>query len=275
LLSPPKRTVTKTEFEFRVDAGIVSADQRNLQMMNGRQLYETQKELYRDPEYHQIDLVKFTQERPDSLKTKDYNWVDEAFNDVLIGNYYLSAQGKTGKLDYYVAGAYFGQDGTFRNTNFNRLNFRTNTTYHFSNKVKLTNNINLSGNTGDTYDYNDLYYTYLSMPWDNPYDANGDPVYVDQSTVGWWSRDKINPFHTIDHSEHSYHGFDLNYDLVFDWDITKWLSFTSSNRFSAFTTFSKNYFSPVVAGTYHDKGISKNLQMSHTELSPPICSGSV
>jgi TonB-linked SusC/RagA family outer membrane protein len=249
-----KRGSGEPQFEFRTANGINVADQGNLQMMTGRELYETQKELYRIPESNVIDLVKFTAERPSSLKDKNFDWVDALFRPAYTQNYYLSASGKSNKLDYFVSGSYFDEAGTFRNTDYQKINARVNTTYHFSEKIKVTNNINLSGVDGNSYDYNDLYYTYLSMPWDNPIDENGEAIYVDQTTEGWWSRDKINPIHTIDNSIHNYKGFSINYDFVLDFQVTKWLSLYSGNRLSVGGDYGKNYFSPTVAGTYHGKG---------------------
>ncbi len=61
--------------------------------------------------------------------------------------------------------------------------------------MSVTNNINLSAASGKSFNYEDVFYAYLNMPWDNPYDANGQPVYVDGTTSGkWWSRDKTESY---------------------------------------------------------------------------------
>src|SRR5690606_8110137 len=70
----------------------------------------------------------------------------------------------------------------------------------------------------------------------------------------WWSRDKVNPIHTIENSDHPYKGFDVNYDFGINYKITDWLTFTSTNRISAGFNKNSNYFSPLVAGTYHGSG---------------------
>ncbi len=106
----------------------------------------------------------------------------------------------------------------------------------------------------------DMYYSFLNLPWDNPYDAAGQPVYVDgNSTFKWWSRDKINPVHTINNSDHTYKGFDVNYDLNINYRITDWLTFASTNRGSAAFNKDVNYVSPLAAGTYHGTGYIDEL----------------
>lgn len=256
----------KTEFEAKLTFGFRTPDFGKMDMMNGAELYEHQKEFYRDyivgasDNSYKIDIVKFYSERPLTLRDQNYNWVDESFKPAPMYNFYFSARGKTEKNDYYMGVSYFDEKGTFMNTDYQRINLRANSTYHFSKKLDVTNNVNLSGYQGKSYDYMDIYYSFLNMPWDNPYDENGNAVYVDgNSAFKWWSRDKVNPVHTVENSDHIYKGFDLNYDLMVNYKITKWLSFSSSNRFAAAFGKSSNYVSPVAAGTYHDTGYLDEL----------------
>lgn len=256
----------KTRFEAKITSGFRTADFGKMNLMNSNELYDYQKEFYRDyvvgatDNSYKIDLIKFYSERPLDLRNQDYDWAKESFKAAPMYNVYIAASGKTEKNDYYVGASYYNEKGTFLNTNYQRINLRGNSTYHFSKKLDITNNINLSASSGRSYDYMDMYYSFLNMPWDNPYDANGNPVYVDgTSTFKWWSRDKINPIHTIQNSDHTYKGFDVNYDFMLNYRITNWLTFTSTNRVSAAFNKSFNYVSPLAAGTYHDDGYIDEL----------------
>lgn len=244
----------KVEFDFRATSGIRYADQGNLKVMGGAQLYETQKDLYRDYNSGKVDLLKFYTERPIELKSQDFNWVKTLFRPSQINNYYVSAKQKSEKFSYYLGASFFDEEGTFKDTDYKKVNLRSNTSYSFSKNIKVDNNINLSANTANTYDYMDMFYTYLEMPWDNPYGADGNSRYVDGTTKNWWSRDKINPLHTIGNSEHTSKGFDLNYDFTLSIKLAKWLSFTSANRASLYNNKSHDFVSKLAAGTYHDKG---------------------
>ncbi|WP_083257049.1 SusC/RagA family TonB-linked outer membrane protein [Arcticibacter eurypsychrophilus] len=256
----------KTQFEARLVSGIRTADFGKMKMMNGSELYEHQKEFYHDyipgatDNSYKIDLIKFYSERPLELRDQNYNWGKKSFTSEPMYNFYLSAAGKTDKADYYAGLSYYKEKGTFMNTDYQRVNLRANSTYRFSDKISVSNNINLSGNTGKSYDYMDVYYSFLNMPWDNPYDESGNPIYVDgNSTFKWWSRDKINPVHTVANSDHPYKGFDLNYDFTLNYTLTKWLTFTSSSRVAASFNKGTNYFSRTVAGTYHNNGYLDEL----------------
>jgi TonB-linked SusC/RagA family outer membrane protein len=254
LITTKKGKSNKTLFDFRASVGARVADQGNLQMLSGSQLYDAQKELYRDYASGKVDILKFYNERPLELDSRNYNWVNEAFNPAMIQNYYLSAGKNTDNFAYYIAGVYFNEKGTLLNTGFQKINLRANTTYKFSRKVTVDNNININTSKGTSYDYMDMYYSFLSMPWDNPYNSDGTVRYVDGNSTDWWSRDKINPIHTINNSDHNYKGLDVNYDFILNVNITNWLSFTSSNRLSLFSAKSHDFVSRLAAGTYHDKG---------------------
>jgi len=261
IITTKKAAAGKTKFEVKVTTGFRKPDFGEMKMMNGSQLYERQKEYYRDyipgdtDNSYKIDLLKFYNERPLSLRTQNYSWLNDMFKRAPMTNVYFSASGKTDKNDYYLGLTYYDEKGTFLNTDYQRINLRANSTHHFTPKISVTNNINVSGTTGKGYDYNDVYYAYLNMPWDNPYDSAGRPVYVDgNSTFKWWSRDKVNPIHTIDNSNHPYKNFDANYDLDLNIGITPWLTFASTNRVSANYFKATDYYSPLVAGQYHSTG---------------------
>lgn len=261
IVTTKKAKTNKIRFEAKVTSGIRTPDFGTMQMMNSSQLYEYQKEFYRDyiptdaGNSYKIDLIKFYGERPLSLRGQDYNWLNSLFKPAPLQNVYFSASGKTEKADYYLGLTYYDEKGTFMNTKFNRINVRANSTYRFNSKVSLTNNINLSASKGNSYNYMDVYYAYLNLPWDNPYDSLGRAIYVDgSSSFKWWSRDKTNPINTIEHSDYPYKGFDVNYDLIFNWNLTKWLTFTSSNRLSAATNKSTTFVDRYAAGTYHNMG---------------------
>ncbi len=261
VVTTKKAKSNKPSFEAKITTGFRTPDFGNMDMMNGSQLYEYQKEFYRDyiptdtGNSYKIDLLKFYAERPIALSNTNYNWLTTIFKPAFMQNYYVSVSGKSEKSDYYIGLSYYNEKGTFLNTNYQRVNLRASSTLRFSSRVSLTNNINISGVTGKSYDYNDIYYGFLNMPWDNPYDSAGNPIYVDgNSTFKWWSRDKINPVHTIANSDHPYKGFDVNYDINLNIGITSWLSFASTNRVSADYSKSTNYYSSTVAGEFHGTG---------------------
>ncbi len=261
IITTKKAKGDKTQYEFKAVTGFRTPDFGTMTMMNSSELYENQKQLFRDyipgatGNSYVIDLVQFQSERPASILNTNTNWLTTMFKPAPVENYYFSAMGKTAKNDYYFGATFYDEGGTFMNTDYKRVNLRSNNTYHFTDKITLTNNINISGSEGKSYDYNDIYYAYLNLPWDNPYDANHNAIYVDgNSKFTWWSRDKTNPINTIDNSNHPFKSFDINYDLALNLPITPWLSFSTTNRGSASYYYSSTFYSPEVEGVYHGTG---------------------
>lgn len=266
IVTTKKAKLGKTQFEAKVTSGFRQPDFGKMKMMTGSELYDHQKEYYRDyipgttDNSYKIDILKFYSERPMSLQNQNYSWLNTMFKTAPMTNVYVSASGSTEKMEYYTGLSYYNEKGTFMNTDYQRVNLRANSNYHFSRAVNVTNSINISGTTGKSYNYDDIYYAYLNMPWDNPYDSTGQPVYVDQNVpFKWWSRDKTNPIHTIQHSNHPVKTFDVNYDLGLNVNITNWLSFSSNNRAAVSFNKATDFYAPDVAGLYHGTGYLNEL----------------
>ena len=232
----------KPQFEVKAVSGFRVADHGHVTMMDSKTLYEYHREYFRDPVLFEIDDRKFNAARPASLLDINTNWLKETFKPALLQNYFISASGQTDKLSYYIGASYYDEEGTFINTNYRRINLRANTTYKFSDRVSLSNNINLSGSKTLGADYMNIYYSYTSMPWDNPYDKNGKPRSF-KNAEGIWSKDKINPIQAAENSELSNIGYSLDYDLDLNIQFTDWLSFSSTNRLSAGSNLDKQYYS--------------------------------
>jgi TonB-linked SusC/RagA family outer membrane protein len=230
------------QFDVKSVVGVRMADHGHVTMMDSKTLYDYHREYFRDPVLFEIDDRKFNQARPASLLNVNTNWLKETFKPALLQNYFLSAAGQLNKLSYYIGASYYDEEGTFINTGYKKINLRVNSTYNFSDKVSLTNNINLSGSKTLGADYMNIYYSYTSMPWDNPYDANGKPRSF-KNADGIWSKDKINPIQAANNSELSNTGFSLDYDLDLNIKFTDWLSFSSTNRLSAGSYLDKQYYS--------------------------------
>ena len=232
----------KTQFNVKIVTGVRIADQGHVTMMDSKTLYNYHREYFRDPVLFEIDDRKFNEARPASLLNVNTNWLKETFKPALLQNYFLSASGQLDKMSYYIGASYYDEEGTFINTGFKKINFRANSTYKFSDRVSLTNNINLSGSKTLGADYMNIYYSYTSMPWDNPYDAKGNARSF-KNAEGIWSKDKINPIQAANNSELSNTGFSLDYDLDLNIRFTDWLSFSSTNRLSASSFMDKQYYS--------------------------------
>jgi hypothetical protein len=109
------------------------------------------------------------------------------------------------------------------------------------------------------------------MPWDNPYDENGKARSFKTAT-GIWSKDKINPIQAAENSELSSKSFSFDYDIDLNIIISKWLTFSTTNRLSAYALMDKTFYSKTAdnlsyfgtgyvssQNSFNYSGISTNL----------------
>lgn len=68
----------------------------------------------------------------------DTDWQDEIYRRAApMSNYQISAQGGSDKLNYFISGNYFDQNGIVRSTDFTRYTGRINLESTISNKIKI------------------------------------------------------------------------------------------------------------------------------------------
>ncbi len=268
VVTTKKAKSAKPQFEFKAVYGFRTADHGNVNMMDTKTLYDYQREYFRDPNLYVVDDRKFKEARPASILDVNTDWLSEAFKPGRIQNYYLSSAGKSDKLSYYIGASYYDEEGTFVNSFYKRANLRANTTYKFSDRVSLTNNINLSGSTNRGTDYMNIYYAYTSMPWDNPYDADGNARSFKATEDVIWSKDKINPIQAAENSELSNKSFNFDYDIDLSVKISDWLTFSTTNRLSAYSSMDKEYYAKAADNlSYYGTGfVSTQSSLSYSGI---------
>ena len=105
-------------------------------------------------------------------------WLDEITHTGITNQLDLSAQGGSDKFTYFISGSIFDQEGTVVNNYFNRYSSRANLTAQLTDKLKLSNNINLSyfrqrGITDGTRWQAPFYLAYLMAPTVPVFDDEG------------------------------------------------------------------------------------------------------
>ncbi len=78
--------------------------------------------------------------------TADTDWQDEIYRTGNTQNHQLSVSGGSDKMNFYVSGNYFNQDGIVVNSGFERATFLSNVDAQVSDKLKL--GLNLFGSRG-------------------------------------------------------------------------------------------------------------------------------
>lgn len=122
-------------------------------------------------------------------KNGAYSWYDEAYETPINTRHAVNVTGGNDRVDYYIGGSFFYQNGFLPSVDYKKYNLRANINAKITND--LTASLQLSNSYGDrhrfnfTYDYesddlNNLWGKLLNMNWTTPPYIDGKPV-----SAGW------------------------------------------------------------------------------------------
>lgn len=208
----------KPEFNARVLRGAKQALTGNFQVMNGDELWNYHKLIF-DPQV-------FNAVRPSTLRKQDFNWVDASFSDATVQRYFLSVNAKSGKFDYYVSGDYFDDEGTALNSDYQRVTLNTRVSYQMTDRLKLTTRLFAESFWAKYPHYTFTESPFRMMPWDNPYDEEGNPI---QFVNNWYSNVPSNIFHSSQFNQYGGNGSSFQGNAWLEYRFFDWLKFTSQN----------------------------------------------
>ena len=115
---------------FRSQVGISQLALGNWELMNTSERIAFEKEIGLD-----------AGQNYDLLSQTDVNWLDVVFNShALLQNYDLSVSRATDKMNYYVSGSFYDQDGIALGSTFRRYNIRANADVRASKWLRLGTN---------------------------------------------------------------------------------------------------------------------------------------
>ena len=131
------------------------------------------------------------------LARTDVNWMDAVFKDnAPLQSYELSINRATEKVNYYVSGGFYDQEGIAPESSFRRYNIRANAEVKASNWLKVGTNtmaayeeIEQTGE-GSSSLANPIFACRLMLPYWNPYKEDGS--FASQND-GTWEGTDVNP----------------------------------------------------------------------------------
>lgn len=131
------------------------------------------------------------------LSRTDVNWLDEVFNDrAPLQSYELSVNRATDRLNYFVSGGFYDQEGIAQSSNFRRYNMRANAEVKASNWLKIGTNTMMAyeeiaqAEEGEPALYTPISGSRFMLPYWNPYNADGS---LASENDGTWTGTGQNP----------------------------------------------------------------------------------
>ena len=171
---------------FRTQLGFSQLASKDWDQMNTDERIQFEKEVGLDkgPDY-------------EKLSKTNINWLDKVYNDTApLQNYELSVNGGTEKLNYYVSGSYYDQDGIAVGSTFERVGFRANVEAKANKWLKIGTNSMFAyqeveqSDDGEYALWAPISASFFMLPYWNPYKEDGSLALQDD---GSWKGTTENP----------------------------------------------------------------------------------
>ncbi len=225
----------KMSITLTAKAGISELDRGNLKMMNGAEFYDYYKS------FQNVDAVNFPRWNED-LRNDNFDWYKLAKKTGSTQDYNLTINGGTEKIQSMFTMGYYKEEGAVKGYKLDRYSARFKVIYK---PYKwLTIKPNISGSRTDTDDRQySVSAMYSMMPWDSPYDKDGNivPNYYD----GWVNSKATNYLNDLACGDYSNsRTYDVGGGFDFDINITPWLTFSSVNSYKYYNSQTHGYYDP-------------------------------
>ena len=187
------RAMDKAHITLRTQWGISQLAKGEWNLMNTAERIQFEKEVGLD-----------AGQNYDILSQTDVNWRDMVFNDkAMLQNYDLSINRATEKLNYFVSGSFYDQDGIAQGSTFARYSVRANAEVKASNWLKVGTNSMVTyeeveqADAGSYSLSSPISACRFMLPYWNPYNPDGS---LATNANGGWTGTTVNPIEWMDNN---------------------------------------------------------------------------
>lgn len=196
----------------------------------------------------------------DVLNT-DFNWLENGTQDGMIQDHNISLVGGEEKMRTFFSLGYYRAEGSLKGFNYDKLSTRLNLDYDINDRLTIKPKLAVNYTTTENRQH-DIYTMNTNMPWDSPYDENGDLVNPLVDNREWFGRDQNNYMYDLQWNYGKGDRLNLSTDLGLEYDITPNIKFISTNSFTLFYSQGKSYTDPLSNSGTANKGA---LDKSHAQ----------
>ncbi len=230
--------------------------------MDGAELYDL---------WSSWGIPNFESNYPQTLRERNYDWLNNTFKSGNAQEYHASVRGGTHNSSYMISANHFNQKGTMPGTHYKRNNIRMNFNLQLAPTFDMSVRMNMRENKSEnlwSYTFSEM--AYRGIPWDNPFDEDGNPVNIaaiPASEMTWFYANRQNPWHGYEYNYNRSGGTGMNLDLVFNWQILPWLSANNTLRLGRSQSWSKVFYDSRDASQSHN-GIQQGSRVEDSSSYP-------
>lgn len=236
----------ETKVSYSGSVGMSHFRDGNIEMMNSAELYDRQKQGFRNFYDAQVaaGVPNFTDQTfdqylenvlPPSLLDSDTDWRSLLTRTGYVNQHQLAVSGGNEKTTFYVSGNYYNELGTVLGTDYQNIDLRANLKHQISDRFTLHARINAGANKSPneplTGQEGTMTQLYNNLPWDPAFEADGVTPYNPLKPENiWLGNAKSNYFYNKDHQKDITKNMRFGIDLQLDAKITEWMRFSTTNR---------------------------------------------
>ena len=225
----------KMSISLSAKAGLSTLNRGNLEMMDGAEFYDYYKS------FQNVESVNFPRWNED-LRNSNFDWFKLAKKTGSTQDYNLTLNGGSQNIQSMFTLGYFKEEGAVKGYDMNRYSTRIKVVYKPDEWLTIKPNISGS-RTNDKDKQYSVGAMYSMMPWDSPYDENGN--LVPNYYAGWVNSKATNYLNDLVAGNYSTSTtYDLSGGLDFDIKIAPWLTFSSVNNYSYYNSQTHGYYDP-------------------------------
>lgn len=237
----------KAEVTVRANVATTEALFGRFSPMDGAELYDL---------WASWGIPNFEANYPESLRERNFDWLNSTFKKGNAQEYHASVRGGTTNTSYMVSLNHFNQKGTMPGTHYRRNNIRMNFDLQLAPTVDMSVRMNMRENKSEnlwSYTFSEM--AYRGIPWDNPFDENGNPVNIAATPPAeqtWYYANRQNPWHGYQYNYNRSGGTGMNLDLVLNWQILPWLTASNTLRLGRSQSWEKEFYDSRDASQTHN-----------------------
>ena len=229
----------KMSITLSAKAGASTLSRGNMEMMDGAEFYDYYKS------FLNVEAVNFPRWNED-LRNSNFDWFKLAKKTGSTQDYNITLNGGSDKIQSMFTMGYFKEEGAVKGYDLSRYSTRIKVIYKPYEWLTIKPNLSGSRTTDKDRQYS-VGAMYSMLPWDNPYDENGNPVPNYYS--GWVNSKATNYLNDLAAGNYSSScSYDLSGGFDFDVKITPWLTFSSVNNYSYYNSQTHGYTDPKSSG---------------------------
>ncbi|AVR47116.1 SusC/RagA family TonB-linked outer membrane protein [Christiangramia fulva] len=242
-----KNGVEKLSISSR--SGLSYFNNGNFEIMNSQQLYDYYQS-FGNPE-------SIPEGIDEQVLTNDFDWFGNGTQTGIVQDHNLSFTGGNEKSSTFISLGYFKETGTLKDVTYDRVSFRLNHEY------EVIKNLTLKPKIGITYEKDNsrehsLYSLYTYLPWDKPYNDEGELINPQVDNVTWYGRDQSNYLYDLQYNYGKSRTLNLLTNFDIEYKILPYLTFISTNSVTLFYSDSMYYTDPNSNGGRANLGAVSN-----------------